>query len=272
MIERVVGLAGDRCDEVLVLGGQICVEAVASATRCSFASVVRREMIEGVAVACIHARTLRDLRFRARWREPALRRAVRALVDTARDLQHGLRTTGFHRADTFGYSPSRFLAYMPTPWAVARIALRSTPVSDQDVFVDLGCGKGRMLGLALERGFKRVVGIELIPQLAEAAARNVRRNRSRCEVIVGDASSVALPDDATVVFLFNPASREVLLGMLENIQASVARRPRQMRVLTYGIEPGDIRTQLPWAMRELGPALHIFERVSAQVHLRCICE
>ncbi len=44
-------------------------------------------------------------------------------------------------------------------------------------FVDLRCGKGTALFLASEAGFRRVIGVELVPDLLDAARRNVERVR-----------------------------------------------------------------------------------------------
>src|SRR5215472_1458160 len=39
-------------------------------------------------------------------------------------------------------------------------------------FVDLGCGKGRVLLMARELGFGRIIGVEFAPALAKVARRN----------------------------------------------------------------------------------------------------
>jgi trans-aconitate methyltransferase len=41
------------------------------------------------------------------------------------------------------------------------------------VFVDVGCGKGRILLLAVEHGLNRVVGIEISPTLCKIAEKNI---------------------------------------------------------------------------------------------------
>src|SRR5215218_10190886 len=50
-------------------------------------------------------------------------------------------------------------------------------VSRDDVFVDLGCGKGRVLYMAARRPFKRVIGIEWSERFSRIARVNLDRNR-----------------------------------------------------------------------------------------------
>jgi len=94
-----------------------------------------------------------------------------------------------------------------------------------------------MLIVALQYPFRRVVGIELLAPLAATARRNVARYPLRCEIFEADASSFPLPDEATVVYVFNSFGADVLPEVFRRIDESLARRPRRIRLLTYGIEP-----------------------------------
>ena len=60
--------------------------------------------------------------------------------------------------------------------------LRYLGVSDRDVFVEFGCGKGRVVHQAARRPFRRVVGVEISPVLAEAARSGLaaRSHQHRC--------------------------------------------------------------------------------------------
>jgi SAM-dependent methyltransferase len=92
----------------------------------------------------------------------------------------------------------------------------------QFTFIDIGAGKGRALLLASEFGFRRIIGIELLPQLVEVAHENVREferrdMRSEIEVICEDAMNFAFPPGPAVVFLFNPLRQSSLRRFLENL-------------------------------------------------------
>jgi predicted RNA methylase len=93
-------------------------------------------------------------------------------------------------------------------------------------FVDLGSGKGRVLLMAAEYDFRRIIGVELLPELHAIALENVARD-SRIELILGDARDFAFPHEPLVVFFFNPFPVWILRTVLGNLQKSlkVARRP-----------------------------------------------
>lgn len=95
-----------------------------------------------------------------------LRSADRAL-DTLADrlLGRGLDTSGWTWVPEHEH-PDRS-RYLPTAWHVLPRVLRYVGVSDSDVFVDFGCGKGRVVHQAAKRPFRRVIGVEISPDLAE---------------------------------------------------------------------------------------------------------
>jgi SAM-dependent methyltransferase len=121
--------------------------------------------------------------------------------------------------------------YEPTPYHVLPAILRH--ISSDDVFVDLGCGKGRVpLFVATRRRLKKVVGIEIDPQLAQIA----RENMAKCgpitpvSIVEADVLEVDL-SEGSVFFLFNPFGEKTLRKVLENIRNSLRRHPRNIRIL-----------------------------------------
>ena len=76
------------------------------------------------------------------------------------------------------------------------------------VFVDLGSGKGRTLLMASDYPFRRIVGVELLPALHQAAQNNLSKYRSesqKCfalEAICGDATGFPFPAEPLVLYLF----------------------------------------------------------------------
>lgn len=126
--------------------------------------------------------------------------------------------------------------YQPTPPGVLDDMLLSVDADlSECTFVDLGCGKGRVLCHAAASGFARIIGVELAPQLAEIARQNVAEfgaNRSGCrtiEVVCGDAASFALPSGPLVLYLFNPFRPPVLDRVVERVRS----RPAQTWILYY---------------------------------------
>jgi predicted RNA methylase len=112
-------------------------------------------------------------------------------------------------------------------------------VGPDDVFVDFGSGKGRIvLQAALAYPFRTVYGVELSPSLHAVAERNVAavRHRFRCadvHLLQGDARSVELPDTVTVAYFYNPFRGAVFEAVVHRLLASVDRNPRRLRIV-YG--------------------------------------
>jgi SAM-dependent methyltransferase len=134
------------------------------------------------------------------------------------------------------HEPLDRVLYVASPWHVLPRALRYVGVSDSDTFVDFGCGKGRVVHQAARRPFRRVIGVEISPDLAEIARTNLaaRRHQHRCgsvEIVVADATQFPVPDDLTIAFLFRPFERETLEAVLNGIVESIDRNPRRVRMI-----------------------------------------
>jgi SAM-dependent methyltransferase len=106
----------------------------------------------------------------------------------------------------------------------------------QFTFIDVGAGKGRALLLASEFGFRRIIGVELLPELVEVARKNVREferrgARSKIELVCGDATNFVCPAEPAVVFLFNPLPKSSLRTFLENLERSLHESPHPVYVV-----------------------------------------
>jgi SAM-dependent methyltransferase len=104
-------------------------------------------------------------------------------------------------------------------------------------FIDLGSGKGRALLLASEYPFRRIVGVELLPELHAIALRNISAYRSegqRCPAIESlcmDALAFDFPDEPAVLYLFNPLPEPALAKVLDRLATSLSAHPRDAYVL-----------------------------------------
>jgi SAM-dependent methyltransferase len=130
--------------------------------------------------------------------------------------------------------------YQPTEPALFREMMASLPIAfDTFTFVDLGSGKGRTLLMASEYPFKRIVGVELIPELHRAAEQNIREYRSvtqRCsqiEAVCTDASEFVFPDTPLVLYLFNPLPEAGLRRVLRNLEQSLEQSPRPVWIVYH---------------------------------------
>jgi SAM-dependent methyltransferase len=158
------------------------------------------------------------------------------LVTGVADRRLGIETGAPVDLAGLDLSDPEFRRYEATDWRGLRRLLRVAPVRSGDVFLDLGSGKGRVVIQAARAPFARVVGVELAPQLTDVARRNVARalpaaRAADVELVTANATTYAIPDDVTHLYLFNPFVGETLDRAMANVIASFDRRPRELRIL-----------------------------------------
>lgn len=123
-----------------------------------------------------------------------------------RDLRHGGLTSGlkpsrFHESMGANQTVSTDYALMP--------ALLGPVLKPGDVFVDVGCGRGRVLNWALDDGRAQTIfGIELDKDIAAGVARRFTENMN-VTIVAGDALT-SLPDSATVFYLWHPFEAPIM--------------------------------------------------------------
>jgi len=129
--------------------------------------------------------------------------------------------------------------YIPVRVAGAHAALHVLPISDMSkyTFIDMGSGKGRMLFVAAEYPFQRVLGVEYATELHEQAKANIgkyRHKKQRCQniaSILANAAEFEFPPGNLVVYLFNPFGLQVMTKMLQNLGQAVRKEQGHIVVL-----------------------------------------
>ena len=126
--------------------------------------------------------------------------------------------------------------YQPSAWHLLPRALRQVGVTELDTFVEFGCGKGRVVHQAARRPFRRVIGVEVSPELAAVARAGLaaRRRRHRCQnvkIVVADVTQWRVPDDLTIGYFFRPFGDDTLAPLLRSIVESMDRKPRPVRLI-----------------------------------------
>lgn len=120
-------------------------------------------------------------------------------------------------------------------------ALKTAGLKDfQDfTFIDVGSGKGRVLLMAADYPFRRIIGVELFPDLHRIAQDNVRLYNSdmqqcfRLEPVCADARGFAYPVEPLLLYLFNPLPEPALKTFVSNLEASWREHPRDVYVLYH---------------------------------------
>lgn len=153
------------------------------------------------------------------------------------DLRYGTDTSGIIEVDRVETdSPNKKFAmrYEVTRARPLGRLLRRLDLPTDGRFVDIGCGKGRVLMVAARHGFTRLTGVEYSPALCEVARRNLSLFRSKtglsfeAEVVEADAAGYEIPADANVFFMFNPFYKEILDVVAGSITDSLRVHPRDV--------------------------------------------
>ncbi|HEX3147671.1 MAG TPA: class I SAM-dependent methyltransferase [Gemmataceae bacterium] len=170
--------------------------------------------------------------------EGGIRRASRVLanylVDWLHDRRNCVRTGGLVPIETLIERWENCHDYFPTSSATFRYAMAKVRLkTDQEVFLDYGSGMGRVVLMAARYPFRRVIGVEISAVLNEVARKNLDRlaGRRRCDCVelwTSDAARFPVPDDVSVIFLYNPFHGDVLRQVLSNIRTSLDRLPRRI--------------------------------------------
>lgn len=127
------------------------------------------------------------------------------------------------------------LIYQPTPYSILEKTLDYLRPKTEDIFIDFGCGKGRVLFFVALQKLKKVKGVEIHKELIDIAHRNLvnfKLNKTVIELINEDAANFKISDE-TIFFMFNPFDCKTLQKVLENIKNSLFDNPRQIRIVYY---------------------------------------
>jgi hypothetical protein len=182
----------------------------------------------------------------------AWRRARRTLRAAALDMRSG-RLLG-------GTRPSRFAQYgaiqtQSTPYEALEAIFAAVPIASDDVLVDVGCGKGRVIHWWLMRGLRnRMIGLEIDPDVAATTARSFRRH-ANVEIRVGDALT-ALPREGTIWYLFNPFNRDATARFTEALLQ--ARHDRGAVVVFFNLHHADLFAPPRWKVETVSSPSGIY--------------
>lgn len=160
-------------------------------------------------------------RLRSRWEE---------WQDARIDRRYGLQTEGIVPLNLHGLAGELYTGvhdYEPVTPRVFHAIVEAASIRPQEFcFVDYGSGKGRALVLAAELEFQRIIGVELVPALHEAALENLSAYRARrpsappIEAVLGDATEFAPPPQDALLYFYNPFSEPLLRRTAATIERS----------------------------------------------------
>jgi SAM-dependent methyltransferase len=185
--------------------------------------------------------------------------------DDSFDRKFGTDTAGSVPPSKLGIADAavreQAILYLPSPARVTRWMLDNVGIEHRDFsFVDLGCGKGRVLLVAAEYPFKRVIGVEISAALSEIARKNADRDQSRSrqcaaiDVQNTDATTFDFPETNLLIHLYHPFEPTLTSAVLSHLERSIKARPRKVIVayLLYAAAVESVEevfSRFPWLER-----------------------
>jgi SAM-dependent methyltransferase len=158
----------------------------------------------------------------------------RVLIGRANDKYYRINTES---VDAFQFRSvcADATRYEAVPYWLLRRIVRIVSYGPEDVFFDIGCGKGRAIALFSRCKIKKCVGIEIDPALARVAMQNADKLRDRIAPIEIRVQNAIDSDysSGTIYFLFNPFGAATLSDVLTKIQESLDKQPRKICIIYY---------------------------------------
>lgn len=118
-----------------------------------------------------------------------------------------------------------------------RQAIRKLRVDkNESVIIDFGSGKGNVLIMSVLAGFGKIIGVEFARELVEESEiiinnkLNVKK-RNRIQIINCDVVDYKIPEEANVLFFFNPFTKEIFEKVKININSSHEKKPREIFIV-----------------------------------------
>jgi len=181
---------------------------------------------------------------------------VSRLADILFDLRYGtdtVQTVEVDELDVNGVRANQAQRYQPTGSLPFTRLMKLYRFPKDEVLVDFGAGKGRVLLMGMLYGFRKVIGIEFSAELCAVARANIERLRARgrglgsaADVVHQDAGQYAFRDEESIFYFFHPFDDALLGRILDNIHASLERAPRPAWIVYYlPVHAGVLESRIP---------------------------
>ena len=126
--------------------------------------------------------------------------------------------------------------YAPTYYSVIKESFRSIKDRNKLTFIDVGCGKGKVLLVASDFGFKEIIGIELSKKLLITCKINLNNykklkvKKKSIKLININATKYKITNE-NVFYFFDPFSKIILDNFLKKILESFKKNKRKIYII-----------------------------------------
>jgi protein-L-isoaspartate O-methyltransferase len=143
--------------------------------------------------------------------------------------------------EELGHSSERSVFHHTSGGADLAQVLRRLNIPEGSRALDLGSGKGGAVCTLAGFPFEEILGIELSERLIGIAEANIRKlNLKNVHFVCLDAGRFRDLDRFTHIYMYNPFPRAVVLEVVQNLTASLARTPRALTMIYYLPECDDV--------------------------------
>ena len=162
------------------------------------------------------------------------------------ETQLGISTRGIVDVD----KPDS-LYYATINYSMIQSVLQHLSLGSSDTFVDVGCGKGRVLCCAARHPCKKVVGVDYSEDLCRLARTNLQRLRGRTAPVVVHKGVAEEFDytEATALFFFNPFGATTLDAVLHKINHDTRQQNVRFVFVNASPEQDEVFARHTWLER-----------------------
>ena len=161
--------------------------------------------------------------------------------------------------------------YQPSDPLTFHEIMETLPIDFREfTFIDLGSGKGRALLMASDYPFRKIIGVELLPELHVIAQENVQQyssDRQQCpsfELQCCEAREFKLPVEPLVIFMFDPFPPDILREVLGGIERSVRESSRRVLIAYQNPISEDVFREFASFKKIAGTIAYAIFEVAAQ--------
>ena len=138
------------------------------------------------------------------------------------------------------------------------ILFSKVDITEHDIIIDLGCGKGRVINWFLNKNIKnKILGIEVHPEIAYFTSNRLKKYK-QVEILTGCVGEdVSLIEQGTIFYLFHPFRERLMKNfsdqLLTLINSKVYRdKPRPLIVYHNSCYLHVFENDPQWKIQKLG--------------------
>ena len=108
---------------------------------------------------------------------------------------------------------------------------KAEKITKEDSFLDIGCGKGRVILFMHLFGFRKIDGIEYSNEISSVAKKNIDRLKiKRSKIYTIDAAEFNYYNEYNYIFMYNPFGEDIMEKVMKKL---VADTEHDVKIIYY---------------------------------------